>query len=130
MSESDTFKPLGGILTNAPKPKGFQPGHPGGPGRPLGSRHRISEMFLRDFMVAWERSGVEALNKVAEDKPHEFVRAAVALLPKELHVKTDALEAMSDDDLLEMAATLKAYNGLIAKQAKRKAKPPQPEQIN
>lgn len=134
---ADTFKKLDEIvgkinpnsLANLRPP--WKAGEVANPnGRPKGSRHRISEDFLRDFHNAWEQHGVEALNKVAEDKPHEFVRAAVSLLPKELHVKTDALEDMSEHDIADnLAAVRSVIAADIGEATKRRTrKAPEPEE--
>jgi hypothetical protein len=62
----------------------FKPGQFGNPaGRPKGSRNRLSEAFLTDFCEVWELHGPTALRKVALKDPATFVRAAVALLPKQ-----------------------------------------------
>lgn len=72
----------------------FQPGNRANPnGRPKGSRNKLSEDFLKDFHNAWKEHGNCALKKMATEKPAEFVKAAVQLMPRDLHVKADASEA-------------------------------------
>lgn len=62
----------------------FVTGHNGGPGRPPGSRNRLAEDFLADFHATWQQHGRKALAEVAKDKPVELLRAAVAILPKQV----------------------------------------------
>lgn len=62
-------------------------------GRPKGSRNKLSEDFLKDFHDAWQEHGKNSLKQMATDKPAEFVKAAVQLMPRDLHVKADASEA-------------------------------------
>lgn len=78
----------------------WKPGQSGNPnGRPTGSRHKIAESFLRDFYEAWEAFGRPALLAAAWSKPHEFVKVAASLLPKELHVRQSPLEEMDDAEI-------------------------------
>jgi hypothetical protein len=71
--------------------KPFKPGESGNPaGRPVGTRVRFSEEFLQDFHEAWQKHGKEALERVAKRHPIAFLRAAVAVLPKQLNVKRDS----------------------------------------
>lgn len=62
----------------------FKPGNPGGPGRPLGSKNRLSEYFLFELADHFERYGKEAIVRVFEDRPGEYLRIIASLIPKEL----------------------------------------------
>jgi hypothetical protein len=42
-------------------------GYSGGPGRPLGSRNKLSEDFLCDFQEDWEQHGQEILQHSAKN---------------------------------------------------------------
>jgi hypothetical protein len=68
--------------------KPWKPGQSGNPkGRPKGSRDKINEAFLRDMVAAWEKHGIEAIEKVAKADPTNFVKIAASLLPKDVNVK-------------------------------------------
>ena len=54
-------------------------GMPGGPGRPLGSRNKLSEDFLRDMHVAWTEHGSAVLNRIITDRPEIFFLAMTKL---------------------------------------------------
>jgi hypothetical protein len=58
-----------------------------GPGRPKGSRNKLSEAFLRDFCEAWEERGKAALEAVATTDPSTFIKVTAQLLPAKLEAE-------------------------------------------
>ena len=62
----------------------FKVGNPGGPGRPLGSKNRLSEYFLYELFDHFEEHGREAIERVCKDRPGEYLRIIASLIPKEL----------------------------------------------
>lgn len=94
-------------VTRPKKMAPWKPGQSGNPaGRPLGSRNRFSEDFLRDFHEMWLALGRPALETMAMMNPAEFVRAAVALVPKEFHatvtkINVNRLDNAELDALIE-----------------------------
>ena len=62
----------------------FKPGNLGGPGRPLGSKNKLSEYFLHELAYHFEEHGREAIERVFEDRPGEYLRIIASLVPKEL----------------------------------------------
>lgn len=83
------------------EPFQWQPGQSGNPaGRPKSARHKINEQFLKDFQKEWEASGAAVLKVAATEHPVEFMRAAISLLPKEVHLHDMPLEDVSDDELV------------------------------
>jgi len=77
-------------------------------GKGAGKRDKICGELLSDMADAWAKYGVKALKDLALSDPGCFVKAYVALLPKE--VKVDALENLSEDQILarirELSITL------------------------
>jgi hypothetical protein len=67
----------------------FVNGGKGGPGRPKGSRNRLSEDFLSDLANEWERSGPLALQRVATMEPATFVRVVASLMPRQFDASLD-----------------------------------------
>ena len=68
----------------------FIQGHSGGPGRPLGSRVKLSEAFLEDLHTAWEEHGVDVLERVIRDSPEKFLTAVSAVVPKDFRFEMNA----------------------------------------
>lgn len=77
----------------------YTPGHPGGPGRPKGSRNRLAESFIdalhKDFLV----HGAEAIEAARAESPLGYCRMVASLLPAKLEVGSGD-GSVSDADLL------------------------------
>ncbi len=55
--------------------KGFS----GGPGRPLGSRNKLTEEFLADLYHSWQRHGRKVLDRVMAERPEVYFQAMIKL---------------------------------------------------
>ena len=62
----------------------FKIGNPGGPGRPAGSKNRLSEDFLQALADSFEKHGAAAIDHVVKNSPGEYLRIIANLVPKEL----------------------------------------------
>ena len=77
----------------------WQPGRSGNPkGRQRGSRNGMSEAFLEDLRMTWEKYGARALEACAIEDPTGFVRIVASLLPKhvDLSVGVDAAQFVTN----------------------------------
>jgi hypothetical protein len=45
----------------------------GGPGRPAGSRNKLTEDFVGDLHAAWQEHGREAIDRVIDERPEAFL---------------------------------------------------------
>jgi len=87
----------------------WKPGQSGNPkGRPQNAKQKLSDSFLADMLAAWEAKGKEAIDRVIAERPHEFIKAVGAIVPKDINVKTSALDELSDDDLASMLAAVRS----------------------
>lgn len=91
----------------------FKPGQSGNPGgRPVGSRNQLQKDFWRAMAEDFNQHGKETLERVRKEKPAEYIRAVVALMPKELEISR-GLDELTDDQL---NAALIAARALLAAQ--------------
>lgn len=95
----------------------WKPGQSGNPnGRQKGSRNKLSEAFLsamlEDFNQAAETQGIsagkEAIARVRKEDPSTYLRVIGQLMPKEVHIKEDVLDAFDDDELSAAMAAIAA----------------------
>lgn len=90
-------------------PYKWKPGQSGNPkGRPQNAKQKLSDAFLADMLEAWEAKGKSAIDRVIEERPHEFIKAVGAIVPKDITVKTSALDDLSDDDIASMLTAVRA----------------------
>lgn len=86
----------------------FEKGHPGGPGRPKGSRNKLGEDFISALAADFDEHGEETIATVRTEDPAAYLRVIAAIVPKELHVKTDAFDGLSDEDIAAILAIARA----------------------
>lgn len=65
----------------------FAPGSPAiSPGRPKGSRHRLSESFLKALADDFDEHGIAAIERVRAEDPATYIRVAASLIEKVVDV--------------------------------------------
>jgi hypothetical protein len=97
-------------ITNGRKSDGrFVKGCKGGPGRPRGSKHKLSESLVSALAADFEEHGADAIRRTREDRPDQYLRLIASILPKELNISTeDPFDDVTDEQLTEMIMKLKA----------------------
>ena len=80
----------------------------GNPGRPKGSKNKLTEDFLGDVLEAWQERGKQAITDMIDDKPGDFVKMVAGLVPKEATLNINDGSDLSDEQLAERVRTLAA----------------------
>ena len=73
----------------------FKVGNPGGPGRPKGSRSKLSETFLQVLADDFDEYGLETIQKLRSERPDVYVGAIGRLMPKLLELSGPDGEAIA-----------------------------------
>ena len=84
----------------------FLSGNSGG-GRPKGSRNKLGEQFLEALAHDFAENGHEAIVACRVEKPSEYVKIVAGLLPRELLVRKDPVDEMTDEEIADALDTLK-----------------------
>jgi hypothetical protein len=81
----------------------FVTGHSKG-GRPLGSHNKFGTAFVADLYADWRVHGPEVIKKVRDKTPAAYLRIVGSLMPKQLEIKDDAFEGLTDEQLAGIIA--------------------------
>ena len=85
----------------------WKPGTSGNPaGRPKGSRNKLSEDFVAALYDDFQDHGSAAIAACRAEKPDVYVRVIASLLPKDMTIKVQQLDDLTDDQLMRKLAVL------------------------
>jgi UTP:GlnB (protein PII) uridylyltransferase len=86
----------------------FEKGRQKTGGRARGARNKLSQAFLEAFAADFEEHGAEVIKIVRMEKPHEYLKTAAYLMPKEFEIMDSRLTDLSDEELDVFIAKLRA----------------------
>jgi Family of unknown function (DUF5681) len=85
----------------------WRPGQSGNlAGRPKGRRNRLSEDFVAALYDDFQDHGSAAIAACRAEKPDVYVRVIASLLPRDVSIKVQQLDDLTDDQLLRKLAVL------------------------
>jgi Family of unknown function (DUF5681) len=83
------------------------PGQSGNPaGRPKGSRNKLSEDFVAALYSDFQEHGSAAIAACRAEKPDVYVRLIAGILPRDVQLKVQSLDDLTDDQLMRKLAVL------------------------
>lgn len=96
--------------------KPFEVGNPGGPGRPKGSRAKLSELAATLLYENFTVNGAETIERVRQKKPEVYLASVIALLPKQAQKVESPFVDISDAELEALEAHLAAVRAKLVSQ--------------
>lgn len=101
----------------APKPKRvvgrpFEAGKPSANplGRPKGSRNALGEAFIAAMYEDFQKNGIAVIEQVRAEKPDQYLKVISNILPKELHIKEETIDGLSDNELVDILNTVRSFS--------------------
>ena len=111
--DAPTIVPASTEVLQKKKSTLFQPGQSGNPkGRKPGSKQKLADSFVDDMYSAWKVRGRAAIETVIDERPHEFIKAVASLMPKEVTIRTEIVQELSDDELFAALSALRSVGAL------------------
>ena len=87
---------------------------PAEPGTRHGRRARLAEMFLDQLFADWRQHGAETIAQVRKEKPDQYLKLLVAMLPRQVDSEESALDGLTDEQLAILVAAARDALGLSA----------------
>ena len=76
--------------------------------RPVGLGQAAAKRFIDALEADLEFNCADVIKKIREDKPYDYFRIIISLLPKELSIEDSNLEEMTDEELADILNTVRS----------------------
>jgi hypothetical protein len=107
--------------------KRFQPGNPG---RPKGARNKLGEEFMQSLYADYLIHGAQVIERVREERPHEYLKVVASLLPKQLEIREAPFDGISDEELAALIVAARSALGLAEESGDGTESPERAQSLN
>src|SRR3954466_10417744 len=76
--------------------------------RPVGLGQAAAKRFVDALATDLEANCADVIKEIREDKPYDYFRIVISLLPKELPIENSNLQEMTDEDLADILNTVRS----------------------
>lgn len=91
----------------------WKPGaSPNPAGRPKGSRNKLGEAFVAALQDDFLEHGPKVIETVRVEKPDVYLKVIAQVIPKEMTIKTDTFDGITDEQLAAIVAAARDALGL------------------
>ncbi|WP_245454994.1 hypothetical protein [Mesorhizobium sp. M9A.F.Ca.ET.002.03.1.2] len=77
-------------------------------GRSKRAKKTLADGFLEAIRADFRAHGAGVIAEVRADKPDQYLKIVLSVLPKDLHLNINSLEALSDDEIRQRIRGLEA----------------------
>ncbi|CAH2395939.1 hypothetical protein [Mesorhizobium escarrei] len=77
-------------------------------GRPKRAKKALADGFLEAIRADFRAHGASVIAEVRTEKPDQYLKIVLSVLPKDLHLNINNLEALSDDEIRQRIRGLEA----------------------
>ncbi|WP_287255943.1 hypothetical protein [Mesorhizobium sp.] len=77
-------------------------------GRPKRAKKTLADGFLDAMRADFRAHGAGVIAEVRTEKPDQYLKIVLSVLPKDLHLNINSLEALSDDEIRQRLRGLEA----------------------
>jgi Family of unknown function (DUF5681) len=96
-------------------PYQFRPGRSGNPaGRSQGSRNKLGEAFIEKLYAHWLEHGDGVIDRAAIESPAAYLRVIASILPKQLEIRSNAFDGITDEQLAAILAAARDALGAVS----------------
>ncbi len=96
-------------------------------GRPKRTKKTLADGFLEAIRADFRAHGAGVIAEVRAEKPDQYLKIVLSVLPKDLHANINTLDGLSDDEIRQrirgLEAVLRPFLGKPGRAKPSRAKP-------